>query len=82
MPRVPLTEKNLLRIIHNLSSDDKIYVLYPITLSVGLAGSSSEIRKHLEKLADKEILTRYKSKIPFMHKIIGYGYYLPIKNNE
>ena len=59
MPRIPLTEKSVLKMINDLSSDDKLCVLYPITLSVGLAGSSSEIREHLEKLSDKGILIRY-----------------------
>ncbi len=82
MPRIPLTEKNVLKMIDDISSDDKLSVLYPITLVMGLDGSISEIRRHLEKLVGKGILIRYKSKIPFLHKIIGYGYHLPCENNE
>lgn len=75
MIRMPLNQKSVMTIINRISDEKKISVIYPLTLSITIKGKPSEIREIMESLVDEGLLERYKSQLPFVHCIIGYGYY-------
>ncbi len=75
MPRIPLNERSVLEIIGSIDNGCSS-VFYPYVLSLTIQGRPKEIRLILEKLVDKGVLERYKSKVPLVYCIVGYGYHL------